>query len=242
MLVNGMMYSSEIWHGLKPSDIARLEQVDTYMLSFLASGHPKCPKEFHFLETGSLMLRHILTMRRLIYHHHIITRTENEIIRKIYNKQKQQPSKGDWINLLKEDFAFIEENMDEMKIAEKSEQSYKNEIKEKVKNATFKEYIRLKKTHSKIKDITYDKFEIAPYLKSPLFTNEEVNILYALRSRSYKCKINFKNMYRNNLQCKLKCVAEDSPEHIFYSCKPILQQLGCDEIKIPFNHIFDASL
>ena len=151
MLINGMMYSSEVWHGITLRDIARLEQVDTSLLSSLASGHPKCPKEFHFLETGTLMIRHILTMRRLIYHHHILTRNDREIVRKIYNKQKETPNKGDWVNLLNEDFNFIEEKMDEEEIAGKSAEVYKKEIKEKVRKYAFKEYIRLKNTHSKIK-------------------------------------------------------------------------------------------
>ena len=55
-------------------------------------------------------------------------------------------------------------------------------------------------------------------MTSPLFTNEEVELLYALRSKSYKCKRNFKNMHRNNMKCKLNCDTEDSMDHNFSSC------------------------
>ena len=60
------------------------------------------------------MLKHILTINRMIYHHHIHTRDKNETIYKIYNKQKEETSKGDWYELLQNDFNFIGEQMDEI--------------------------------------------------------------------------------------------------------------------------------
>ena len=42
-----------------------------------------------------------------MYHHFILTRDEKETIHKIYKKQKEEFVKGDWFQLLKEDFQFI---------------------------------------------------------------------------------------------------------------------------------------
>ena len=39
-----------------------------------------------------------------MYHHHIITREDTETINKIYNKQKEDPIKGNWVELVKKDF------------------------------------------------------------------------------------------------------------------------------------------
>ena len=44
-------------------------------------------------------------------------------------------------------------------------------------------------------------------------------------------------MYRNNQQCKLKCDSEDSMDHIFSSCDPILNKLG-NNINISLDKIF----
>ena len=49
----------------------------------------------------------------MIYHHHILTREDTETIKKIYQKQKEKPCKGDWYQLLKEDLVFIECELDE---------------------------------------------------------------------------------------------------------------------------------
>ena len=54
-------------------------------------------------------------------------------------------------------------------------QSYKKFIKTKVRLAAFKYLNDLKLTHSKVKDIEYDKLETQAYLTSPVFSNEDVN-------------------------------------------------------------------
>ena len=48
--------------------------------------------------------------KRLSYHHHIITRDDNELIRKVYQKQKDTPLIGDWVKLIEKDYAFIGED------------------------------------------------------------------------------------------------------------------------------------
>ena len=60
------------------------------------------------MESGTLKLQHILTMNRMMYHHHILTSDENETIVKMYSKLKSDPSRDDWYELLKKYFEFFE--------------------------------------------------------------------------------------------------------------------------------------
>ena len=48
-----------------------------------------------------------------MFHHHLLSLDENETLRKIYEKQKINKTKGDWFCLLQEDFSFIGEAMNE---------------------------------------------------------------------------------------------------------------------------------
>ena len=116
ILVNSLLFSAEAWSGVTDKQIARLEVVDTALLRKITNGHSKCPTEFHHMETGTMKLRHILTYLRLLYHHHILTRDENETINKIYQKQKNDNVKGDWFRLLMRDFDFIGIEMNESEI------------------------------------------------------------------------------------------------------------------------------
>ena len=107
ILINGMLYSAEAWSAVSQKHLARLEAVDTSLLQKLTGSHSKCPTDVHHLETSTWKVRHHLTYFRLMYHHHILSRSENETIGKIYEKQKEESIKGDWYELLKEDFKFI---------------------------------------------------------------------------------------------------------------------------------------
>ena len=82
--------------------------------------------------------------RRMVYHHHIITRNENETIRKIYNKQKESVCKGDWYETLKKDFEFIGEVMDDEIIMKIDKIQYKKLIHTKVEKAAIASYMKRK--------------------------------------------------------------------------------------------------
>ena len=80
-------------------------------------------------------------INRIMYHHHILKRGKEETIQKIYYKQKEDTFKGDWLELLKKDFEFIGEEIDEIASVPTSE--YKVQIKKLVENAAFKCMIKL---------------------------------------------------------------------------------------------------
>ena len=94
ILVNSLLFSAEAWSAVSEKQLARLEVVDNALLRQLTGGHSKCPSEFNHLETSTLKLRHILSYRRLMFHHEILSREENETIKKIYMKQKEEKPKG----------------------------------------------------------------------------------------------------------------------------------------------------
>ena len=41
MLVNGVLYNSEVWQGVNATDTAMLEHVDHQLLKLILSGHAK---------------------------------------------------------------------------------------------------------------------------------------------------------------------------------------------------------
>ena len=176
----------------------KLEIVDRAALRALiggqkGGGHSKCPKAFYYLEFGALMVKHIVMIRRLMYHHHILSREDSEIIKKIYLKQKENACKGDWINLIKKDFGFLGEDIQDEVITHTPKDIYRKWVKTKVKNAAFKEYSKLKEeSRKKLNSLQYEELEIQPYLESSRFSLEEKQLLYSLRSKCYLAKMNFK--------------------------------------------------
>ena len=83
-----------------------LQQVDLSLVRSLTGSHSKTAKEFMYLELGLIKPRHILTIRRMMYHYHIITRENCETIKKVYLNQIKGSLKGDWVQTLEKDFEF----------------------------------------------------------------------------------------------------------------------------------------
>ena len=138
-------------------------------------------------------------IRRMMYHHHIISRDNKEIIKKIYMKQKEDPLKGDWFQTLLSDFTFIKEEINYEHISKPPKDQYRNMIKEKVRNKAFWCYLNLKeKSKKKMKDLNYTKLEIQPYMTNGQFSLKQIKLLFALRSKCYRAKLNFRKMNKGN--------------------------------------------
>ena len=71
MLLNGILYNSEAWHGVTNVHIVKLEQLDESLLQGILNAHRRTAKEFLYLETGAIPIRYILAQRRINYLRHI---------------------------------------------------------------------------------------------------------------------------------------------------------------------------
>ena len=224
---NGILYNSEAWSNVSDADMERLEQVSVAALRALVDGHAKCSKAFYYLEFGVPMVRHIVMVRRIMYLHHIVSRQDSEIIQKVYYKQKQCHTKGDWIRIVQKDFDFIKEQINEEDIRNTPKEVYRKQIKEKVGKAAFQHLIDMKQlSKKKLADLHYKKFEIQPYMISSQFNLQEIKLLFSLRSKCYPAKMNFTKLNRGNLKCSFQCNSNETQDHIFEDCEPIKQRIS----------------
>ena len=86
-----------------------------------------------YQETGCLPLENVITARRLLYLQAILHKEEHEIIRKVYTEQKQNPCKGDWVNLVEADMKQLENELDDESIASLSVEAYKKVVMTKIR-------------------------------------------------------------------------------------------------------------
>ena len=224
MLVNGILFNSEGWHSVTEEDIRTMEKVDEALLRSILQTHPKTPLEFLYLESGSISIRHILSSRRINFLRTILERDEEELTKRVLREQQSNPSDGDFIELVKKDLEKCEIVYDEDFITMSRKEHFKRRVKQQIGKAALNDYLNKQKSHSKVKSIKYDKLEAQSYLKSKLFTNEEVSLLTALRSHTVRgVRCNFKNMYKDNTQCPLNCSPlsplQDTQEHMLHCSK-----------------------
>ena len=72
-----MLSGLEAWYGLTKDDIKKLEKVDIYYLQGVLNCSSQVPHEMIYLELGSLPIRYILMLRRILYLQQIL-KQENE--------------------------------------------------------------------------------------------------------------------------------------------------------------------
>ena len=172
------------------------------MLRKILNAHAKTPKESLYLETGSIPIRYIIIQRRMNYLHHLINRNPNELINKVYCAQKRKMAKNDWVETVQNNLNEINLNLSDDSNFKISKKKFKKFIKGKINEAAFKYLNKIKSSHSKVKNINYEKVEIQPYLIDTNFSTKEKQLLFRLRTRMTNVKMNFSSSYQD-LTCNL---------------------------------------
>ena len=144
MLLNGILFNSETWHGITETDIESFEKVDQSLLKGLTIQHPKGPIAALYLELGQLPIRFIWASRRILYLQTILKRNQTEVTRKMYNAQVQDPYKGDFCELVKKHIETLDLKLTNSEIENLSKTKLKKLVKTKVKNVAFKYLMNMK--------------------------------------------------------------------------------------------------
>ena len=63
----------------------------------------------------------IISSRRIMYLQHILSRKSSELINWVYEAQKNEPTKGDFVETVNEDMAMIGENEDTIQMLSKEQ-------------------------------------------------------------------------------------------------------------------------
>ena len=100
-----------------------------------------------YLETAAIPIRYILASRRDNLFHNILKREPHELVKRVYIAQKENPIKGDWVHIIKEDIKLININLSETEISSLSKKQFKNHVKTCVTSATFKALKTLQSKH-----------------------------------------------------------------------------------------------
>ena len=106
-------------------------------------------------------------------------------------------------------------------------------MKTAVRDAAQEYLLELKSKHSKLNNIE-NSYRMKTYLTSENLSHEEKLLLFKLRTRTFDCKTNYKNLYKNDLNCSV-CTSEDSQEHLL-SCKMITE--GVDTENVVYSDLF----
>jgi hypothetical protein len=205
------------------------------ILRSILGAQAKVAVETLYLETASMSIRCVISVRRIIYLKTILSRHNDEVTKKVYLAMKANPYKGDWYYQVQADLQKFGIVMNEQEIEETDLPTFKKTIKTCVWNAFFKEMQAVKLTHTKVKHIPYSgERKPQSYLTNKKFNNEMCSVLFNLRCESTnQFKDNFHSIYGKTHMCKCG-KAIDTQSHAL-ACELVKRELTQNELDILNN-------
>ena len=207
MLLNGILFNSEAWHGVYLKHVNEFEKLDEHLLRFILGAHPKTPCEMLYLESGAIPIRFVLASRRVNYYVNIMKRNDSELTKRIVKEQVQNPLEGDFFSLVKKDCQSLDIPL--QRLDTESQKSLKKFVKQQVMKAATVYLKEKQQKHSKVRNIEYNEVKTQEYLKSEKITEKESKLLFSLRTRTVAgVKANFPGMFVDT-HCPFECVDKD---------------------------------
>ena len=185
MLLNSILVNCETWNYLTKKDIESLESVDTSFMKKCFNAHSKTVREAFFIETGKLPVRYILAKRRFMFWHHILTRTTDELIFKVYQAQKIKPTRFDWRNMILQECESFSLEITEDAVPEFSKRKFKILVEQAVNKKFLENMLASKKRKLQgiLKTIKIDR-KTKRILTQPYLTTHRLS---QAKSRPYSC-------------------------------------------------------
>ena len=104
----------------------------------------------------------------------------------------------------------------------------------------FERLLKKKESHSKVKNVRHERFEMSDYLKpnGVKLCKEEAQFIFKVRSRVTNVKINQRGKF-DDLICRICEEDEESQEHVFL-CKDLKNENESNEVE--YQQIFNGSV
>ena len=218
MLIQVLLSNSETWLRLTKKDLGKLEGIDRMFLRRIFHVPNSVPISFLYLETGCIPLEYTIKTRRIMFLHHILTRKDDALIARAFWAQVNQPVKGDWCLVVREDLEAIGlKHMSYQDIKSMSGEALRLLLKTKAKETAFHVLLGEKEKCSKLKSLSYFCLKLQPYLSTESQLNNKLKrALFRWRCHSIQVK---QNIGIKDAQCPLCKEADDTQYHLLTCVK-----------------------
>ena len=118
----------------------------------------------------------------MLYLQNILKGPQSEILRQVYEAQKENPVQGDWVNLVNEYLEIINMVNKESEIEAMTKIQFKTIVRSKIRENTLKILKQKQEGHIQISHINYSTLNTQSYFKTQMLNNHETSLLFSLRS------------------------------------------------------------
>ena len=207
-VIKALYYNIETWTNLRKSDKDQMEILQGQVLKGML-GLPKATPYWGILcELDILPIKLVLSYRKMMLYHSIMNSDDRRIIKDLLREQEKSQYKSCWYGNVKEEGECLGLIVNEKEVVGKLKSHWKKTVKQKIREAFYKELEEKKKESKKMRFL--QKKGIDTYLKT--LSNEDARAAILIR-------LNMTNWIEGNFgkvrMCPLCANGEDTTEHVF---------------------------
>ena len=176
----------------------------------------KTSKAFQHLEMGMLPVKYVIMGKRLKFLKYILDESTGTIIRQVYEAQKSDSQKGDFVQQSKEDLRELKLELSENEIMALKKIKWNKIVNDQLKKIAFEKLGQENDTKKKTKHIKYKCFKMQNYLTENRKTKLSKTI-FKIRSGTFGIKA-WKIWKHDDNLCIMCEIKEESFEH-FINCE-----------------------
>ena len=140
----------------------------------LVNGHAKTAKEAFHMETGLLPIRFVCMKRRVMYLHHILSKPTSEMIRRVYEVQKQIYTKNDWYSLVQDNKNELGIQLSDEEISKMSKERFRSLVQTAIDKRAMVYLNNIASGHSKSEDLMKNRLVREEYFEDKRFSKSEI--------------------------------------------------------------------
>ena len=217
VFLNSILTNTEVWYGLRKSEIEELESLDRVLIRKILSLPKTTPIEALYLETGCLNIGTILKMRRLNFLHYLLKCDDKSVLKRFFQVQDKFPVEDDWSVQARLDLNDFGIPSDLNYVQSKSKNSFKKLVKKQARRFAFMKFKDEQKDHSKMSKLEYKELKIQDYLLCQDITVSQAKVLLKFRTRMANYGNNFKGT--NKHTACLMCENHPDSQEFIFECK-----------------------
>ena len=222
-LIPSLINNCSTLTNISTESVERLDKLQNTFLQMLFSVSQSCPKPVLCWDTATMLMQVRVDKSKLELLHHIKNLDESSLAKQIFNEQKS----AKWPGLVAEGVQISKDwNVPDITESDVivSKVGWKTQLKNEAKKQNSKLLSDMIKKSSKLEELRNEEYGEKDYLRKMSMHDARIN--FSLRSRMFKCKMNFLNtpQYRAEMwRCDSCQTCIDSQSHVLYC--PAYQQL-----------------
>jgi hypothetical protein len=157
-------------------------------------------------------------VKRMCFLKYILER-KSELAYEVYQKQKLNPLKGDWVQMIEKDKVQLKLELSDEEIAAANKKEFKELLETKANTLSFEKLLKRKSKLSKGKHLEYSSLKTQAYLEPESKLNlEEMKTMLRIRTDMTDLAEHMKYKHGGIKTCRVGCSAYENLQHLI-ECK-----------------------